>query len=127
MRIISFAWTTPALLARQKSVTRRDWKYDYAKTFKAGENLQAWNKNPRLKHYPRFMARKVGEIQLREDPYLEPLAEVPLADWVEEGFEYLQSHGYKIDGIAPIDLWNGWKISDESRWVNRFEIVSLEG
>lgn len=33
MNIISFAWTTEALLCGQKSVTRRDWSDNYAAKF----------------------------------------------------------------------------------------------
>lgn len=41
MRIISFAWTSPALLAGAKTVTRRDWDDSYARRFSAGELVAA--------------------------------------------------------------------------------------
>lgn len=41
MRAISFAWTTPAFKARQKTVTRREWSDGYARSFKAGEVVEA--------------------------------------------------------------------------------------
>jgi hypothetical protein len=37
MMTISFAWTTPALLAGHKTVTRRDWDAEYAIRFAAGQ------------------------------------------------------------------------------------------
>ena len=47
MKIISFAWTTEALLAGIKTCTRRDWNDDYARRFKNGEFCQAFDRNPR--------------------------------------------------------------------------------
>lgn len=39
MKIISFAETTPALLADAKTVTRREWAEKHARSFKAGERV----------------------------------------------------------------------------------------
>jgi hypothetical protein len=38
---LSFAWTTPALIADRKSCTRRDWSADYAARFRDGLNRDA--------------------------------------------------------------------------------------
>lgn len=50
--IISFAWTTPAVVMREKCVTRRDWA---AKTIQQFEHaamtvalVEAWDKSPRF-------------------------------------------------------------------------------
>lgn len=43
---ISFAWTTPALLALKKSVTRRCWSDFYAARFKPGDVCKAWSASP---------------------------------------------------------------------------------
>ena len=45
MRIISFAWTTEALIQGKKTQTRRFWKDRYAKSFKKGDLIQAYDKN----------------------------------------------------------------------------------
>lgn len=119
MRIISFAWTTPALLAREKTVTRRDWKSSYAKTFHKGDLLQAWDRSPR------FGGKKVGVIRLTHTPYRERLCDIPQGDWWNEGFAYLEKRGIKIDGSCPRTLWAMWHKSIDYRWVLRFEIVSL--
>ena len=47
MQIISFALTTDALLACQKTVTRRDWPDKYAAQFQVGNLVQAYDKSPR--------------------------------------------------------------------------------
>jgi uncharacterized protein YqfB (UPF0267 family) len=47
VKIISFAWTTPQLLAGKKTVTRRDWSDKYARQFRAGDLVQVYDKSPR--------------------------------------------------------------------------------
>ena len=64
MRIISFAWTTPALLAGAKTVTRRDWKGRHGMAFHEGDFVQAWDRSPRVG------GKQVATIQLTESPYV---------------------------------------------------------
>jgi hypothetical protein len=45
VRIISFAWTTKALLNKKKTVTRRLWKKC---PLEIGDLVQAYDKNPRV-------------------------------------------------------------------------------
>ena len=47
MQIISFAMTTAALLAGQKTVTRRDWPEKYAQQFKPGNLVQGYDRSAR--------------------------------------------------------------------------------
>ena len=47
--IISFAWTTEALLAGRKDVTRRWWTDEYARRFPPGSVHDAYNRSPRFK------------------------------------------------------------------------------
>jgi len=46
MKIISFAWTTEASLAGRKTATRRCWSEGYARRFKSGDLVQAYDRNP---------------------------------------------------------------------------------
>lgn len=93
--IISFAWTTGALLAGRKTVTRREsWTPGYFKRWQ-----DAWDKSrnrrdkDRLKYRihdaydrsPRNGGRKVGSIVLTCRPYLEPLCAMPESDLEAEG------------------------------------------
>ena len=57
--IISFAWTTPALLAGKKTVTRREWSDAHAAKFKPGDLVDAWDKLPRCKD-----SKKVAVIRI---------------------------------------------------------------
>lgn len=119
MLIISFAWTVPAILAGRKSCTRRDWNESYARKFRKGDIVQAWDKNPRNG------GRQIGTIRLTADPYNELLSEAPEADWEAEGFAYLTEIGCTVNGRAPVEFWNGWKASSDKLWVIRFEIVEV--
>ena len=120
MRIISFAWTTPALLAWQKSCTRRDWNDLYAWRFHKDEMVQAYNRSPR------FSGQLIALIRLTHRPYKEPYCQVPASDWEAEGFAYLESIGATVNGMTPRQLWEIWKQSPLEGWVIRFEIIQIE-
>lgn len=119
--IISFAWTTPALLAGRKTVTRREWPAHYARRFKAGTVHQAWSRSPRC----RVGAYHVADIRLLEAPYLECSTDIPPSDWEAEGFAYLESIGATMDGVRPQDLWDVWLLNPRDLYVVRFELVRV--
>ena len=56
--IISFAWTTAALLDGRKTVTRREWSDAHAAKFKPGDLVDAYDRSPR------FKGKKVGVIRI---------------------------------------------------------------
>jgi len=118
MKIISFAWTTPALLANRKIVTRRDWSEDYAKRFKAGDLVAAYDKNPRNG------GKQVATIRLTCNPYRESTDIMPRSDYEAEGLAYLQEQGLRIQGLSPYEFWEAWKAAKEVLWVIRFQKVS---
>jgi len=111
MKIISFAWTTEALLAGLKTVTRRFWSDSYAEKFKEGDRVQAWDKSPR------FGGCKVAEIRLTCDPYKEKLAAMPEDDVAKEGGLWASKNEF-------INCMGG---PNEEPWVVRFELVAVEG
>lgn len=113
--IISFAWTTPALLAGAKTVTRRNWKSAHAAKFKAGDLVDAWDRSPR------FGGRKVADIRLTRDPYLESTADAPDSDYAAEGFDYLERHQQTLDGAPASAVWRDWKEDPRHLYVVRFE------
>lgn len=122
--ILSFGWTTPALLAGAKTCTRRDWKPEHAARFKAGMLVDAWNSLPRnVAKNP----RKVAVIRLTQDPVLEFTTDAREDDWFAEGFDYLNQHGALINGVSPAALWDQWTSPDTGRqlYVVRFEVVEL--
>ncbi len=118
MIIISFAWTTPAILARRKTCTRRDWNDAYAARFKAGQLLAGYDRSQR------FHGHQIAVIRLTRKPYKESSALAPDRDWEAEGFAYLSSIGAKVDGMTPEELWNDWHENPRQLYVVRFEIVA---
>ena len=119
MKIISFAWTTPALLASQKTVTRRDWKKAHALSFHADELVQAYDRGPRIGGH------QVATIRLTQDPYLEYSTVIPPLDWFNEGFDYLMNHGITLNGLPALAVWEGWHTKVRLLWVVRFNLIEI--
>ncbi len=117
MNIISFNWTVPALRARAKTCTRRDWAERYAQSFRRGELVQAWDK------LPRAGGKRIGTIQLTADPV--QTSDLPITDWVREGFQYLSDRGIMLNGKTPEVLWMDWRTKRTSLWVIRFRIKEI--
>jgi hypothetical protein len=117
VKTISFAWTTAALLAGEKTVTRRDWKPQYAARFQEGDLLAAYDRQPR------FGGKRVATIRLTQTPYLESTEYAPTQDYVAEGFKYLDERGILVDGLTPPRLWRAWKLLPRELYVVRFRLV----
>ncbi len=117
MLIISFAWTTAALLAGAKGCTRRNWNDAYASRFKAGTHVQAWDR------LPGAGGNKVGEVRLMADAYLEWTRMMPDSDYKVEGLLWMEQNGIRIRGQDPREFWENWKAADELVWVVRFKLV----
>lgn len=122
MRIISFGWTTPALEAKVKTVTRRTWDRQYALQFERGHFCQGWDRSPRVKG-----SRMRRIIKLSEDPVYEPLAKMPDDDYMHEGFQYIHDHPDLITpnmermfGDFSFDYFDIWRRSGGRVWVIRF-------
>ena len=119
MKIISFAWTTPALLKKRKTRTRREWNDKYASMFKVGDLIQAYDKQPRFKG-KRIAIIKITKIRK------EALFDMPSEDFELEGFKYFEEKGLKIWNKEPADAFNEWAESDDEVWVIDFKIIKLE-
>lgn len=117
--ILSFAETTPALLAGAKTVTRREWADSHARKFTPGLMVQAWNKTPRVKG-----AKRVGTVRITQSPYREMSDLIPAGDFDGEGFRYMTEHGLTLfGGMTPDAVWNLWHAEPRMLWVVRFELV----
>ena len=121
MRIISFHWTVEALLAGAKTVTRREWSEKYARSFKAGERVQAWDKSPR------YGGKKVAVIELTQDPYQEYLDDAPASDFQAEGLQWMVDNNHDMpSGIPAYDFWECWQENNPLVWVVRFKLVEVQ-
>jgi hypothetical protein len=127
--IISFAWTTPALLAGAKTVTRRDWKdRTAAAAIRAFENtawLEAWDKSPRAG------GKRVAWICQTHRPVRESTEEIPIEDFDREGFGWFRAQDQigtspSKELLRAVEIWKGWIEEPRDLWVIRFEVVDLE-
>lgn len=114
--IISFAWTTPALLAGAKTVTRRDWSPAHAAKFRAGDVVDAFDK------LPRAHGKKIATIRITRDPYLQWTDAIPLHDYVREGFIWLDDHGQRETVARIVEYWH---IRPRPVYVIEFELVEV--
>lgn len=124
-RIISFAWTTPALLADRKHATRRNWQYEYAVRFNKNELCQAWDHQPRTRK-----GKKVADIRLTDFPRYEMLADMPDSDYEEEGFAFFEEHPDLLPANhGPMgmsrDYFDAWKLDGGGMWVLRFTLEEV--
>lgn len=123
MRHISMAWTTAAFKARRKSVTRREWDDNYAKSFKAGEILTVYDRQAR------FGGKKIGTMRLTQKPYKESEASMPDEDYEAEGFAYLDEHPEEKpklwQGVNLHKKFENDRLMELECWVIRFEILSV--
>lgn len=130
MRIISFAWTTPALLAGRKTCTRREWDANYARRFKAGDLVAAYERSPRTG------GKQVATIRLTADPVLEPLSAMPVTDYEAEGFAFFDEHPELLPKTKSV-IWAqrfgggveqfvaAYANDPREEWVIRFELMSV--
>ena len=117
MRIISFAWTTTALLAGCKTVTHREWLQKFAGGWRKGTVAQAYDKSPR------FKGVRVGHIELTQDPYQERTCDIPDEDYEAEGFGWMERNGHLIRGTRPMIFWEQWRRNPDELWVVRFRLL----
>ena len=125
MKIISFAWTTLAVLAGRKTRTRRLWDDDYAKRFHKGDIIQAWDHSPRTRK-----GKKVAEIILTAEPRKEAINLMTDDDFEKEGFAFLAEQGKTIWGEDARDAFQAWGDETEDRdgevpqeyWILDFEL-----
>lgn len=119
MKIISFAWTTEALLAGVKKVTRREWSQPYAQSFKAGELIAAYDRSPRSG------GKKVATILITDKPYQEYVGSANMAEYHAEGLYWMRQEGLTIQGLTPSEFWTNWQRRNPLVWVVRFKLVSV--
>lgn len=114
--IISFAWTAPALLAGEKTVTRRAWSQGHARRFHAGDVVDAYDRAP-------FRGgRRIAQVRLLRDPYREHTFDMPESDRAAEGFRWIERHGDETARERAAAIWREWREAGHVLWVVRFEL-----
>jgi hypothetical protein len=131
VKIISFSWTSAALVCGRKSVTRRQWAPRHAARFKRGDEVWAYDKTPRVGGKP------LAIIRLTEDASFQADRDAPDSDWEGEGFAFYWENPMvmpeSIYGEPARHSFFSWENFEDMRryvfgesWVVRFELVSLE-
>ena len=111
--ILSFAWTTDALLAGNKTCTRRVWSERTARAwvnaYKSDRLIHtAWDKCSCVKG-----AKQIADIRLTQLPYQERLGDMPQSDLDAEGGLWASRDEFiNLFGSPGIVVW-----------VVRFELV----
>jgi hypothetical protein len=128
-RIISFAWTSPAVLVGQKTVTRRDWDPNYARRFRKGDEVLAYNRSQRAGGKP------IARLRLTADPSWERDWDMPDSDYEGEGFAYLAQHPELLPKSnrhawmrnCSRESFDEWRFADRDArsWVIRFELIEV--
>ena len=122
MMHISFGWTSPAVKARSKTRTRRNWKDSHAKKFRPGGLFKMYDRDPRYKGVCFGIGRIVSL-------HKEPIANMPDSDYEAEGFAYLHANPHLVPKSMPIDVspegFNAWRDSGEIYYTVEFDIIEL--
>lgn len=117
MMIVSFAWTTEALLLGRKTVTRRFWTRRYAQRFHAGDLVQAYDRSPR------YRGRQVAIIRLTWDPYTQSLEDLTDEDERKEGGLWGSAQAFR-EAMWGADLRDD---TEPDPFVVEFELVAITG
>jgi hypothetical protein len=124
--IISFAHTTPALLAGAKTVTRRTWTPKHAAQIKAGMLVDAWDHSPRVRG-----SHKVATIRIVRDPWIQNSRELLEDDYHREGFAWLDANLHEsrwltnLARIAWRQSFELWRDLEEDCYVVEFELLEV--
>ena len=107
--ILSFAWTTPAVVLGEKTETRRDWQPKTIAQFKKliGKDVEAWDRSPRFGGHPFGIVKITGVTAERDS------SKIRGASWTFEGFHVLQAIGATISKRTPEEVWRFWKYENE--------------
>lgn len=135
---ISFAWTTPAVLAAHfqpgltcKTRTRRDWTDRHIEQWRRrldasngrGVEAVAWNKSAR------FQGKPIGKVLITSIRPGECSSTIPDEDWVKEGFDMLQYIGAEFQkGYSALSVWGFWRMCNPGsniQTVVDFELLGV--
>jgi len=117
VNIISFAWTTPAIVARKKTRTRREWSQPYAAKFRENSICQAYDKGPRVG------GKLVHLIRIMRDPWIQNTRDLSEDDYILEGFKYMDEQGILFRGMTCAHFFDQWIDAAEDLYVVDFDYV----
>jgi len=107
MKIISFAWTKEKIRSGKKYETRRKWKDSYAKRFKRGNIVAAYDKQPY------FGGNFIRLIRLTKEVYRQKLKDMTKENLRREGGLWTKNEFIDLFGGDP----------EFAPWVVEFKYV----
>lgn len=117
---ISFAHTTDAVIMDRKTETRRQWAMSHAQKFRADQEVDIWDKNPRNG------GQRMGSIILTKGPYRENTSKLVFPeDYEAEGFAFMEERGQEIQGMPPLIFFQRWKVQKLLLFVVEFKLHLL--
>ncbi len=127
--IISFAWTTEAVLAGRKKRTRRYWSIEYAKRFALGSTHQGYNRLPRVG------GNQIGVLTITQIPHMQQTTSMTEEDYELEGLKYMEEvglyipvrtiDGKKVPPMHPRRFFEAWKEANDNPIVIDFDFIPL--
>lgn len=121
MQLISFTWTSAALLIGRKTVTRRDWAPRQRERFHAGDPVQAWDK------LPRNGGVRIATIRLTAEPVVESCRLMPEADYEAEGYAFYDERAAAGDEELVAAIRRGLDLRSWESCRSRFEVDRRDG
>lgn len=118
--IISFAWTTEAVVMGEKTRTRRAWKPQHAEKFKQGLMVDGWSRIPRVKG-----AQKICYIEIEREPFIQNTRDLNDEDWKREGLQYMYMNNILIAGKPATQFFHDWKLAEINLYVVDFKLLFL--
>jgi hypothetical protein len=103
MLALSFGWTWPAFVARQKTVTRRLWKPRHLEMFRKAYRDKAYVEG--LDKVFHAGGKRIGTLLLIQEPRVENIRLMPDDDYQREGFAYMSKHPCLIPTGAKSEPW----------------------
>ena len=109
------AYTSPAIVAQRKCVTRRQWSPKYAPLFHRGTRAMAWSRQAQ------YGGERIAELELTRDPRLENIQGAdPEEVYVTEGFQYLDDPQGSL-----LEATRRWARLDQEYWVVQFKVTTV--
>ncbi|MCF8719234.1 hypothetical protein [Nitrospina gracilis] len=108
---ISMWYTWPAFCAKQKTVTRRNWKPQTMDRLKLDFEHTAWDRNPR------FKGVCIGGIYVTETPFIQNTSEMTDQDYIDEGFWFMDSIGWRPPMLIKSGFRSWWVYFNEWRYA----------
>lgn len=130
MPLISFSWTSPPLIAGRKTMTWRDWDDTYARQFKPGQLVAAYNRSPR-NHGVMVATIRITSVEKI------PISHLTDEDYELEGLAYLHEHPEQCPKTLFGQKFMPWMVtreafdlrrqSGEVGWCVRFTVEDVFG